>query len=117
MTSTLKLVKQVINHGDVILILDCDLVQLSIVNEILRELSFFFTNNTGAPHGEILGLMKPSSRRSFNFSICFLCSTGVMRNSDMLGIWKEINSKVDSLGRSFGNTSGNSLTIVTDSKS
>ena len=32
MTSTLKLVKQVINPEDGILILDCDLVQLAIVN-------------------------------------------------------------------------------------
>ena len=32
MSSTLKLVKQVINHGDGILIIDYDLVQLSIVN-------------------------------------------------------------------------------------
>ena len=72
MASTLKLVKQVINPGDGILILDCDLVQLSIVNEILRELSFFFTNNTGAPHGEILGLMKPLSRRSFKYFFNYL---------------------------------------------
>ena len=32
MANTLKLVKQAINLGDEILILDCDLVQLSIVN-------------------------------------------------------------------------------------
>ena len=43
---------------------------------ILREPSFFFTNSTGAPHGEILGWMKPLSRRSFNRSFNFLSSIG-----------------------------------------
>ena len=45
---------------------------------ILREPSFFFTNNTGAPHGEILGLMKPLSRRSFNCSFNSFNSAGAI---------------------------------------
>ena len=38
---------------------------------ILIEPSFFFTNNTGAPYGEMLGLIKPLSNNSCN---CILSS-------------------------------------------
>ena len=67
MASILKLVKQVINPGDGILILDCDLVQLSIVNEHSERIIFLPYEKNDSPHGEILGLMKPLSRRYFNF--------------------------------------------------
>ena len=40
MASTLKLVKQVINPGDGILILDCDLVQLPIHNVHFERTAF-----------------------------------------------------------------------------
>ena len=43
---------------------------------IMREPSFFLTNNTGAPHGEILGLMKPLYTRSFNCSFNSVSSAG-----------------------------------------
>ena len=78
MASTLKLVKQVINPGDGILILDCDLVELSIVNAHSERTIFLLTNNTGAPHGEILGLIKPLSRRYFNCSFNFLSYVGAI---------------------------------------
>ena len=39
-SSTLKLVKQVINPGDRILILDCDLVQLFMVNTHSEKIVF-----------------------------------------------------------------------------
>ena len=45
---------------------------------ILKEPSFFFTNNIGAPNGEILGLMKPLSRRCFNCSFNSLSSAGAI---------------------------------------
>ena len=43
-----------------------------------RVLAFFFANRTGAPHGEVLGLMNPlsSSSRSWTLSSCN--STGVI---------------------------------------
>ena len=40
MSSTLKLVKHVINPGDRILILDCDLVQLFMVNTHSEKIVF-----------------------------------------------------------------------------
>ena len=43
---------------------------------ILREPSFFFMNNTGAPHGKILGQMKPLSRLSSNYFLNFLSTAG-----------------------------------------
>ena len=39
---------------------------------ILRDPSFFLTNKTRAPHGEILGLMKPLSSKSLSWSSNFL---------------------------------------------
>ena len=62
MTTTLKLVKQVINPGDRILILDCVLVQLSIVNENFERTIILLNKYPGTPHGEILGLMKPLTK-------------------------------------------------------
>ena len=76
MASTLKFVRQLINCGDGILILDCDLVQLSIVNEHSERIIFLPYEKNDSPHGEILGLMKPLSRRSFNFSFNSLTSAG-----------------------------------------
>ncbi|KAK4737145.1 hypothetical protein R3W88_000842 [Solanum pinnatisectum] len=82
---------------------------------ILRELSFFFTNNTGAPHGEILGLMKPLSRRSFNCSFNSLSSAGAILLGGIEIGWvsgrrsipKSISLSGGTPRRSSGNTSGN----------
>ena len=96
MTSTLKLVKQVINLENRVLVLDYDLVQLPKVNG--EKSFFFFMNNIGAPHEEILGLMNPLSRRSFTCSFYSLSSAGaisIRRNRNRLSIWKEINSKLN----------------------
>ena len=52
-----QLIEQVINPRQWIPILDYNTVQLSLVNEQSRVLSFFFANKTRAPHGEVLCLM------------------------------------------------------------
>ena len=85
---------------------------------ILREPSFFSTNNIGAPHGEILALMKPLSRRSFNFSLNSLISAGaIMLGGTDIGwvsgrrsIPKSIYLSGGTPRRYFGNTTGKSLT-------
>ena len=64
MARDLKLVKYVINTGAGIIILDCDLVQLFIVNAHSKRTICLLSNNTGAPHVEILGMINPLSRRS-----------------------------------------------------
>ena len=91
---------------------------------ILREPSFFFTNNTGAPHGEILSLMKPLSRRSFNYSFNSLSSAGdILQGVIEIGwvsgkrsIPKSISLSGGTPRRSFGNTSENSQTTGTYSR-
>lgn len=45
---------------------------------IVREPSSFFTNNTGTPNREILGLMTPLPRRTLNCSLYSLCSFGFL---------------------------------------
>ncbi|KAK4726980.1 hypothetical protein R3W88_031897 [Solanum pinnatisectum] len=87
---------------------------------ILREPSFFFTNNTSVPHGKILGLMKPLSRRSFNSSFNSLSSAGTILYGEIKIGWvsgKRLIPKSISLSRgTSGRSSGNSLTIGTDSR-
>ncbi|KAK4737181.1 hypothetical protein R3W88_000878 [Solanum pinnatisectum] len=91
---------------------------------ILREPSFFFLNNTGAPHGEILGLMKPLSRRSFNCSFNSLSSAGAILLGGikigwvygMRSIPKSISLSGGTSRKSSGNTFENSLTTRTDSR-
>ena len=41
-----------------------------------RFLSFFLENNTGAPQGEVLGLIKPLSNNSCYWTLCSCNSTG-----------------------------------------
>ena len=43
---------------------------------ILKLPSFFFINNTDAPHGDVLGRMKPLSVSSYNCSFNSLNSAG-----------------------------------------
>ncbi|KAK4708663.1 hypothetical protein R3W88_029588 [Solanum pinnatisectum] len=99
-------------------------IYLRKTTSTLKEPFFFFTNNTGAPHGEILGLMKPLSKRSFNCSFNSLSSAGAILVERIKMGWvfgRRSISKLISLsggtpGRSFGNTSGNSFTTRTDSR-
>ena len=46
---------------------------------ILIDSSFFFTNNTGAPYGEILGLMKPLSSKSLSCAFKSFNSAGAIQ--------------------------------------
>ena len=43
-----------------------------------RVLSFFFANRTRAPHGEVLGLMKPLSSSSCSWTLSSYNSTGAI---------------------------------------
>ena len=43
-----------------------------------RVLSFFFANRTGAPHGEVLGLMKPFPSNSCIWTLSSYNSTGAI---------------------------------------
>ncbi|KAK4737051.1 hypothetical protein R3W88_000748 [Solanum pinnatisectum] len=91
---------------------------------ITEEPSFFFTNNTGVPHAKILGLMKPLSRRSFNYSFNSLSSArAILLGGIEIGwvfgrrsIPKSILLPGGTPGKSSGNNFGNSLTTGTDSK-
>ena len=75
--------------------------------------SFFFTNKTGAPHGEKLGLMNPLLSSSFRWLDNSYISDGARRYSALAtGVAPGIRSIRNStcradgtLGRSSGNTS------------
>ena len=49
----------------------------------LNDPSFFFTNSTGAPQGEKLGLMNPLSNRSCNCAFSSFNSAGAIRYGAM----------------------------------
>ena len=82
------------------------------------ELSFFLTNNTGAPQGDMLGRMKPLSNRSCS---CDLSSVGAMRYGALemghvpgsSSIPKSTSHDGGIPGRSSGKTSINSFTMGT----
>ena len=61
-----QLIKQIINPRQWVPILDCDPVQLSVVNTQSKGLVLLLPNRTGAPHGEVLGLMNPLFNSSYN---------------------------------------------------
>ena len=79
--------------------------------------SFFFTNNTGASHGDALGLIIPSPNNFYNWATNFFISTGASRYGAFeTGAVLGANSistlflyRVVTLGDLFGNTSSNSL--------
>lgn len=86
-----------------------------------NEPSFFFTNNTGAPYGDVLGLMNPFANSS---SSCFLSSSNSAMERRMTGrtggsafgsvsiFIASPRSSGNPAGRVEGNTSANSsLTI------
>ncbi|GJR17767.1 hypothetical protein Tco_0966294 [Tanacetum coccineum] len=49
-------------------LINCHLVQFAVIVQHPKDPSFFFTNRTGAPQGEELGLMKPLSVSSCSYS-------------------------------------------------
>ena len=59
--STLELIREIINPRERILVLYGDLIELTIINAHSKVTSFFFTNKTEAPHGEILGCIGAST--------------------------------------------------------
>ncbi|KAK4717889.1 hypothetical protein R3W88_016227 [Solanum pinnatisectum] len=81
-------------------------------------------NKTGAPHGEILGRMKPLSKKSFNCSFNSFNSAGAiwLRGIEIgcvsrkRSISKSLSLSRGILGKSSRNTSGNSFTIEIDSR-
>ena len=89
---------------------------------IHKETSFFLTNNTGAPHGEELGRIKPFSSKSFNCSFNSFNSAGAILYGGIdIGVVPGNTSMEKSISRSggkpgsySGNTSGNSFTTGTD---
>ena len=98
MTSTVKLVKQVINPRDGILFLDCGLVQLSIVNAHSERTIFLLYEqywctplwNTWSNESLIYKVLQ------LFIQFLKLCSSySVRRNRNRLGICKEINFKVN----------------------
>ena len=120
MTSTLKLVKQLISLGDEILMLDCNLIQLSIVNaHSERTIFLLYEQHWCIPWSNT---MSDETFISKFFQLLFqfvkLCwSHSVRRNRNRLGILKEINSKVNfPFKRDFEKISGNSQTTGIDSR-
>src|SRR5262249_37601905 len=86
-----------------------------------RDPSFFFTNKTGAPQGEVLGLMNPWSSNSCNCSFSSLSSAGaILYGGKEIGVvpaTMSIQNSISLSGGSPGNSSGkmsrNSLTTGT----
>ncbi|PHT66273.1 hypothetical protein T459_30698 [Capsicum annuum] len=123
-TDTLKLVKQVIDSGKTILVLDHDFIELMVIYTYSDELSILHTNKTGAPHGEILGLMNPLSKRFFNCSFSSLSSAGAIlyggieigRVFERRSIPKSISLSREIPRRSSGKTSEYSFITGTDSR-
>ncbi|PHU18317.1 hypothetical protein BC332_14012 [Capsicum chinense] len=82
------------------------------------------TNRMGAPQGDMLSLMNPIYRRSFKCSFNSLSSSGAIlygrldidRVSRRRSIPKLISLSRGTLGRSSGNTYGNSHATDTDSR-
>ncbi|PHU15338.1 hypothetical protein BC332_16543 [Capsicum chinense] len=91
---------------------------------ILSEPYFLSTNRIGAPHGEMLDLINPLSKRSFNCSFSSLSLDRVILYgkidmglvSRRRSIPKLIFLSGGTPRRSSGNTSGNSLTTETNSR-
>ncbi|KAI3740182.1 hypothetical protein L2E82_30604 [Cichorium intybus] len=85
---------------------------------IRKDPSFFFTNKTGAPQGEKLGLMNPLLSSSFSWLDNSCISAGANRyGAFATGVAPGIKSILNSTchaggtpGRSSGNTSGKSQT-------
>src|ERR1017187_7189368 len=76
--------------------------------------SFFLTNSTGAPHGDVLGLINPLSNISSNCALSSFSSAGAIRYGAFeIGVVPGTNSIPNSTFRSGGNptiSSGNTST-------
>ena len=80
---------------------------------IRNDPSFFFTNRTGAPQGEKLGLMNPLLNSSFSWLDSSCISVGVRRYGALAtgvamgirSIWKSTCRAGGTPGRSSGNKS------------
>ena len=72
--------------------------------------SFFFTNKTGAPHGELLGLIKPLSSNSCNCYFNSFNSVGAIRYGEIdIGFVpcnKSILNSISLSGANPGKSSG-----------
>ena len=85
-----QLIKQIINSRKRVPILDSSPIQSLLVIHSRRVLSFFLTNKTEAPQGEVLGLIKPLSNNSYTWTLSS-CNTvgtilcGVIEMSDVPG--------------------------------
>ena len=73
-----QLIKQVINPLQWVPILDRNPIQLSVINAQSKGLVLLFANRTGAPHGEVLGLMNPLSSSSCSWTLSSCNSTGAI---------------------------------------
>ena len=77
--------------------------------------SFFLTNNTGAPHGDVLGRINPLSNMSSSYALSSFNSAGAIRYGAFeIGVVPGTNSIPNSTSRSgdsptisSGNTSAN----------
>nr|GFC32717.1 hypothetical protein [Tanacetum cinerariifolium] len=70
---------------------------------ILNDQSFFLTNETGAPQGEELGLMKPLSKSSCNcFDNSFISDEANRYGAQATGVAPGIKSIWYSTGRAGG---------------
>ena len=89
---------------------------------ILKDPSFFFTNNASAPHGELLVLIKPLSSKSLTLAFnSFNSSRAIRYGRIVIGLAsgiKSIPKSISYLGgiqeRSLGKKSRNSLTTGTN---
>jgi hypothetical protein len=63
---TSQLIKEDINAGQRIFILDCHRIEWTIVNTNPQATIFFFTKRVGLPQGEELGRIYPLSNNSCN---------------------------------------------------
>ena len=120
-TRSLELIKPIINPRSGYLFFIVTLFNCRYWIHIWRE--FFFTNSTGAPHGDILGLIKPLSTKSLSWGFNSFNSAETIRQggidmrfvSGSKSMPKSISHPRGIPGRSLGKTSGNSLTTGTDS--
>jgi len=75
----MKLIKEIINPRQRVLVLNGDFVQFSVIKHNLLPPSFLFANNTGAPQGEVLGLIRPFPEYSSSCSFNIVNSVGAIR--------------------------------------
>ena len=119
---TIKLIKRSYILGKGYLFLMVTLFNWRQSIHILRELSFFLANKTGAPQGEKLGQMKPLSNSSLNCSFnsnnssCAILYDGIEigRVFGMISMPKYISLSGGTPGRSSRKTFGNSFTKESD---